>query len=301
MTTCTLYRSRSLLADLALLAVALIWGGGFIASKEALTALSPFGLMSSRFLLSAALMFLLFSKHIVHASKRNIQYGVIVGAIQFIAFIFQLNGLSLTTVERQSFLVTLYVLFVPFLSFFAAKNPIRRRDLFCACLAMIGLAFLCLQSGIFSPSWGDILSIISAVCFAAQIVYIGNFVKDADIFSMTFFQLLTPGVLALPFIHPASLFIADMTAIGSIAYLVLLNTVVAFSLQNMAQQYTSDSHTSLILSMESLFGFLLAVLYYGNAVSPQEYAGCAIILAAILLANNIDSKFTEWVRQRDGR
>lgn len=278
-------RSKSLLADGALLLVAVIWGGGFIASKEALTTLSPFGLMSSRFLLSAAFMFLLFSKHIVKSSKREIKYGVMIGSIQFIAFIFQLNGLALTTVERQSFLVTLYVLFVPFLSYIVAKNPLCRRDLFCAALAIVGLAFLCLHSGVFAPSLGDILSLLSAVCFAAQIVYVGNFVKGADMFGMTFFQLLTPGVLALPFIHPAELAAADMTAVWSVAYLVFLNTAFAFSAQNIAQQYTSDSHTSLILSLESLFGFLLAVLYYGNAVSLQECIGCAIILAAIILAN----------------
>ncbi len=276
---------KSLLADGALLLVALIWGGGFIASKEALATMTPFAVMSSRFLLSAAVLFLLFAKHILKSSVREIKFGAVIGTIQFIAFIFQLNGLSLTTVERQSFLVTLYVLFVPFLSYMAARNPIRRRDVACALLAAAGIALLCLRSGMFAPSLGDVLSLISAVCFAAQIVYIGNFVKDADIFGMTFFQLLTIGVLALPFVSAADIMTAGTTAVWSIAYLIILNTAFAFSAQNMAQQYTSDAHTSLILSLESLFGFLLAVWYYGNTVSFQELAGCAIILTAILWAN----------------
>lgn len=275
---------KSAAADGALLLVAVIWGGGFIASKEALASLTPFALMSSRFLLSAAVMFLFFFRRIARSSHREMRFGAVIGAIQFVAFIFQLYGLSMTTVERQSFLVTLYVLFVPFLSYLIARNPVRRRDVACAVLAMAGIALLCLRSGAFLPSLGDVLSLISALCFAAQIVYIGNFVKDADIFGMTFFQLLTIGLLALPF-GGADLAAADMTAAAGVAYLVVLNTVVAFSAQNIAQQHTSDAHTSLILSLESLFGFLLAVWYYGNAVSLQECAGCAVILAAILWAN----------------
>ena len=126
-------RLKMLAADLALLLVAVIWGGGFIASKEALSSLSAFGVMSSRFLLSAAVMFLLFHKQILRGTGREIRYGVIIGAIQFIAFIFQLNGLALTTVERHSFLVTSYAIFVPFLSVALAHNPLRRRDVAAPC------------------------------------------------------------------------------------------------------------------------------------------------------------------------
>ena len=75
-------RLKMVAADLALLLVAVIWGGGFIASKEALSSLSAFGVMSSRFLLSAAVMFLLFHKKILRGTGREIRYGVVIGAIQ---------------------------------------------------------------------------------------------------------------------------------------------------------------------------------------------------------------------------
>lgn len=113
----TLFRSSNasmLAADITLLLVAAIWGGGFIAAKEALTTMTPFGILSTRFLLSSAVMLVLFFPAVRACTKKDIQFGILLGIIQYISFIFQLKGLALTTVEKQSFLVTAYVIFVPF-------------------------------------------------------------------------------------------------------------------------------------------------------------------------------------------
>ncbi|WP_301860726.1 DMT family transporter [uncultured Megasphaera sp.] len=278
-------RTAMILADGTLLVVAAIWGGGFIAAKEALATMTPFSILASRFLLSSAVMFALFGRRILHCSRNEVKYGTIIGCIQFIAFVFQLEGLQTTTVEKQSFLVTAYVLFVPFLSWLATRRPIRLLDLACAVLALIGLALLCLHSGMTSLVIGDVLSLGFALFFAIQIVYVGNFVHDADIVGVTFFQLLLPGLLALPFLDMAGLAQADTAAVTGIAYLVLLNTAFAFSAQNIAQQYTSDTHASLLISFESVFGFVFAVWFYGHAVTLQELAGCACMLTAVILSN----------------
>lgn len=202
-----------LAADITLLLVAAIWGSGFIAAKEALTTMTPFGILSTRFLLSSAVMLVLFFPAIHACTKKDVQFGIILGIIQYISFIFQLKGLTLTTVEKQSFLVTAYVIFVPFFSWIATRKAIRRRDVICALLAFIGLGLLCLHSGNFIPNTGDMLSLGFAVGFAIQIVYVGNFVKSANIFAMTCIQFLTTGLLALPFLDVSGLLTADTAAI----------------------------------------------------------------------------------------
>lgn len=283
----TLFRSSKtamIAADITLLLVAAIWGGGFIAAKEALTTMTPFGILSTRFLLSSAVLLILFFPAIRICSKKDIQFGVIIGIIQYISFMFQLKGLALTTVEKQSFLVTAYVIFVPFFSWIATRKAIRRRDILCALLAFVGLGLLCLHSGNFMPNTGDMLSLSFAVGFAVQIVYVGNFVKNANIFAMTCIQFLTTGLLALPFLDVSGLLAADTAAIYGIAYLVIFNTAFAFSAQNIAQQYTTDSHASLLISLESVFGFLLAVWFYQDAVTLQELCGCTLMMTAIILS-----------------
>lgn len=273
-------------ADATLLLIASIWGGGFIASKEALATMPSFGVMAARFLSSALVMFVLFHRTILaHHSKKDIFFGVVIGVIQFIAFIFQLEGLSLTTVEKQSFLITSYVIFVPFLSWIATRQRIRKLDIVCAVLAVIGLGLLCLKPENLTFQLGDILSVIAALFFGIQIVYVANFVKGANMISMSFFQLATIGILGLPFSGISGITSGDINAFLGIAYLALFNTAFTFSAQNIAQQYTTDAHASLLISFESVFGFLLAVWFYGSVVTGQEIVGCVCMLAAVLLSN----------------
>lgn len=277
---------RMVAADATLLLIASIWGGGFIASKEALATMPSFGVMAARFLSSALVMFVLFHRTILaHHSKKDIFFGVVIGVIQFIAFIFQLEGLSLTTVEKQSFLITSYVIFVPFLSWIATRQRIRKLDIVCAVLAVIGLGLLCLKPENLTFQLGDILSVIAALFFGIQIVYVANFVKGANMISMSFFQLATIGILGLPFSGISGITSGDINAFLGIAYLTLFNTAFAFSAQNIAQQYTTDAHASLLISFESVFGFLLAVWFYGSVVTGQEIVGCVCMLAAVLLSN----------------
>lgn len=277
---------RMVAADATLLLIASIWGGGFIASKEALATMPSFGVMAARFLSSALVMFVLFHRTILaHHSKKDIFFGVVIGVIQFIAFIFQLEGLSLTTVEKQSFLITSYVIFVPFLSWIATRQRIRKLDIVCAVLAVIGLGLLCLKPENLTFQLGDILSVIAALFFGIQIVYVANFVKGANMISMSFFQLATIGILGLPFSGISGITSGDINAFLGIAYLALFNTAFAFSAQNIAQQYTTDAHASLLISFESVFGFLLAVWFYGSVVTGQEIVGCVCMLAAVLLSN----------------
>lgn len=277
---------RMVAADATLLLIASIWGGGFIASKEALATMPSFGVMAARFLSSALVMFVLFHRTILaHHSKKDIFFGVVIGVIQFIAFIFQLEGLSLTTVEKQSFLITSYVIFVPFLSWIATRQRIRKLDIVCAVLAVIGLGLLCLKPENLTFQLGDILSVIAALFFGIQIVYVANFVKGANMISMSFFQLATIGILGLPFSGISGITSGDINAFLGIAYLALFNTAFTFSAQNIAQQYTTDAHASLLISFESVFGFLLAVWFYGSVVTGQEIVGCVCMLAAVLLSN----------------
>jgi len=277
---------RMVAADATLLLIASIWGGGFIASKEALATMPSFGVMAARFLSSALVMFVLFHRTILaHHSKKDIFFGVVIGVIQFIAFIFQLEGLSLTTVEKQYFLITSYVIFVPFLSWIATRQRIRKLDIVCAVLAVIGLGLLCLKPENLTFQLGDILSVIAALFFGIQIVYVANFVKGANMISMSFFQLATIGILGLPFSGISGITSGDINAFLGIAYLALFNTAFAFSAQNIAQQYTTDAHASLLISFESVFGFLLAVWFYGSVVTGQEIVGCVCMLAAVLLSN----------------
>lgn len=101
----TLFRSSNasmLAADITLLLVAAIWGGGFIAAKEALTTMTPFGILSTRFLLSSAVMLVLFFPTVRACTKKDIQFGILLGIIQYISFRISLNDRRKTIIPSNS-------------------------------------------------------------------------------------------------------------------------------------------------------------------------------------------------------
>ena len=84
---------------------------------------------------------------------------------------------------------------------------------------------------------------------------------------------------------PAKIGSEAMVAVG---YMVLASTLLAFLLQNICQKYTPSTHASLILSLESVFGTLVAVIFEGEMFNLQMAFGCITVFAAILL---IETRF----------
>ena len=106
---------HSLYADLGLLAVALVWGSGFVASKSALDSMTPMMLMALRFSVAALLSGIIFRKNLKHLSKETIKAGCIIGFFLFSAFAAQMIGLQYILAGKQAFLTATNVIMVPFI------------------------------------------------------------------------------------------------------------------------------------------------------------------------------------------
>ena len=277
---------KRLLANITLFIVAIIWGGGFVAGKAALSGSTPIAVIAYRFGFAALLTFFIFSKRIIHCDLSTAKKGLGVGTLQAAALGVQLTGLQYTTSAKQAFLCTAYVAMVPFISWILWREKIAVRELISGFIALIGIALISLQSSM-RIGLGDSLSLGFALLFGIQIVLIGKFSDEkTDIFAFTFFQFLSAAFWALLIcmVRGESLMIHGKEAFVGISYLILLNTVFAFIAQNIAQRYTTDAMTSLILSLESLFGFLCSVIYYHETPKFKFFAGAILCFAAIMIA-----------------
>jgi drug/metabolite transporter (DMT)-like permease len=67
-----------------------------------------------------------------------------------------------------------------------------------------------------------------------------------------------------------------------LAYLVIVTTVIAFTIQNMAQKHLSSTSTALILTLETAFGGVFAVLYLHEHLTLKMLLGCLVIFAGII-------------------
>ncbi|MBU5294370.1 DMT family transporter [Anaerosalibacter bizertensis] len=278
-------KKKSLYADLSLLLVAIIWGSGFIVIKNALDFIHPIYILVLRFSLSAVLMALVFWKRFKNTTKEDIKAGSIIGVFLFLAFLTQTIGLKYTTVSKQAFITASYVVMVPFL-YWALTN--KKPDIYgfiAAILCFIGVGLLSLEESL-SISLGDGLTMICAVFFACHIIAIEYFTKEHDPIILTIIQFAAAAVFSL---IVALVFKVDMGSMNneiifSMLYLAVVSTLIAFGIQNVAQKYTSSTHTAIILSMESVFGSLFSVLLLGEEFTLKLFFGCLIVLIAIITA-----------------
>jgi len=276
-------KKKIILADMSLLLVALIWGGGFIAVKGALDSISPFYIMALRFGISTIIMLIVFRKKIKHITKNQLAVGALVGLLLFLGFAAQTIGMKYTTAGKNAFLTGTNVVIVPFLYWVISKRRPDSYSLISAFLCFIGIGMLTLDGGI-HIALGDGLTLICAVFFAAHIVSVGFFTHKVGAITLVIIQLGVAAVLSLiaalifePM--PSHMNSDTMFAIG---YLAVFSTMFAFIIQNVAQKYTTSTHAAIILCLESVFGSILSVLMLNEIFTSKMIIGCLTIFIAII-------------------
>ena len=289
-------QARERWASAALLLVAAIWGGGFIATQVSIEdGMSPVFVIFSRFLLAALAMGLLCVKKLGHISKKEWQAGLLAGALLFAGFCLQTFGQKYSTPGNTAFLTATNVVMVPFFYWALTKNRPTNRTFVASFLCLAGVLVLSAQfdQGI-RFSVGDLMTLGGAGLFALQIVVVGRFAADCDAQVLTFLQMLAAAGLGfVTFLltdGDFTLFLHGRGMVG-VAYLGLFSTCMAFLIQAWAQRYVASSKASLMLAMESLFGPLFSVLMGYDAFRWQlVVGGITIVFSAILLEWNVGSR-----------
>ncbi len=276
--------SKSLLADLSLLVVAFVWGGGFVAVKDALNTLSPMLLMAFRFTIASTIIYVFFRKKIGKINKSDLKGGGVVGLALFVAFAFQTVGLQYTTASKQGFLTAIYVVLVPLLYWLIYKKPPAKKVFLASSLAIVGIGLISLDGGL-TINLGDGLTLACALFFALHILSIEYFSKDMNGFKLAFLQMAVAALLCIVMAfltEPVRLSLTQREWIA-VLYLAVFSTFICFTIQTIAQRYTSSSHASLIMSLESVFAALLGVLLLGEVMTIKIIFGSVLVFIAILI------------------
>ncbi len=70
----------------------------------------------------------------------------------------------------------------------------------------------------------------------------------------------------------------------SVTYLGIVGTAIAYYLQILCQKYASPTTASIILSLEAVFGAILAMIILGEAFTLRIIVVAIAILVAILIS-----------------
>lgn len=271
-------------ANMMLVVVTVIWGGGFIATSGALDSMTPFYVMMIRFVGASILPALVCFRKLKKLSKDEIRHGVITGTFLFLAFAFQTFGLQYSSASKNAFLTATNVVFVPYLLWILLKRKPNKKEIIASIMCICGIALLTLKKDALMLGVGDVLSIICAVFFALHIIALERYSAHMDAICMTAMQMMTAGVLsticALLFEQPPAHLNAH--AIGNVSYLIFVSTLLAYLIQTYAQKFTTANTASLILSMEALFASIFSFLILHEVLSIQMIFGAILIFASVL-------------------
>ena len=281
--------NKSITSMISLALVALAWGTSYAIIKDTLSHTTPFVLMTIRFGLSTLLLSTIYFRKLRKITRRDLINGMKIGIFMFCAFFTLVTGIKYTTASKQSFIVGSYVLMVPFLTWLINKNKPDKYDFIGALCAITGL-FLLTVGGVSGVNIGDIISIGCALSFALHMIMIEKYCHDSDPIILTIIQFATTSIIfvLLVIVFEKPDFSVMLTAAPQIMYLVVIATVIAFVVQNIAQRYISSITTSLILTLESVFGSVFAIFYLNEKISLNMLIGCVIILLGIVMQETKD-------------
>lgn len=277
---------KKYLAIAGLIAVTVIWGGGFVASDMALESLRPFQIMTIRFFLASVLMGGLSARELRGITWKEVRSGVLMGIALFVGFALQIVGLQYTTPSKNAFLTALNVVMVPFIAFIICKKKIGAKSMIGAVMAIVGVGILSLEKN-FTLGLGDALTLVCAVGFAFQIFFTSEFVKKYRAATLNFLQMCTAFVLSSVslFVFGETHFVVTTKGWLSVLYLGVVSTTICYLLQTASQKYVDETKAAIILSMESVFGTLFSILILKEQITGRMVVGCVIILAAVIISN----------------
>lgn len=278
---------KKYIGEIGLFIVAIIWGGGFVATQAALDGgLTTSQIMTLRFFISAVLMTVIFFKQIKNnLSMGTIKVGVILGICLFLGFFLQTLGLNYTTPSKNAFITSVNVVIVPFIGLLLYRRKIDKFGMASSFMAIVGIAVLSLSAD-FTVNVGDVLTLLCAFGFAFQIFFTSEFVKNHNPVALTAIQFFTAFVLS--FI--AQIFMGELsihsTASGymGILYLAVFSTTVCFLLQTICSKMVDGTRVAIILSTEAVFGTILSIIILGEPVTFRMIIGSLIIFASVITA-----------------
>jgi len=280
---------KNLKADLSLLLVTAIWGSSFTLMKNVLDHIPTFAYLSLRFIIASIILIAVFYKNLKYINKKAIICGCIIGFMLFGGMALQVSGLYFTSASNSAFITGLSVIMVPIFSAVILKKRPDRSSVIGVIMAFAGLFFL--SGGLdFSFNIGDFLTLLCAVCFALQIIFIDRYNKEQDpillsLIQIGFAALLNTFVWLFIDYEPV---IFDTNVVFTLFVTGVLGTAFAYLVQTVAQKHTNPTHTALILTAEPVFGALFAMIIPNSdgtveTLSLKTVIGCVLILAGTLI------------------
>ena len=277
---------QSTIAKIVLFMTAVLWGSTFTIGKLASQVFSASFIIALRFLIASVVLLIVAYPQRKQLDKKYLLHGFCMGISVFVAYILQVGGLALdTSPGKSAFLCTTYSVMVPFIYWFVTKERPKAHHILCVFLCLGGVGILSLSGG-WGMSTGDILTVLSGVPSAINIVISVIVCKNRNVLLLTTIELWVVTICAWIFVFIGNAFPTEypIAAIGGIAYLGLVATALCLYMQSYGLKYAEPAIGGMLLSLESVFGVIFSIIIYHEKITFRMLVGFVVIFIAILLS-----------------
>lgn len=273
------------ISELALVAIAAVWGLTFPMVDDAVDQFPVMTFLAYRFIPAGLLVAIVAGKRLRTLGPRGLQRGLVMGVFLTAGYIFQTLGLERTSPSHGGFITGLFVVLTPLFGALLFGHRSGAVTWLAVAIATLGLFLLTGREAGEATLAGDALTFLCACSFAFHFLVTGDAVKEHDVIALLAVQLSFCGVVTLALaVVSSDLAVPRGTDVWA-ALLVtsLVASAVGFFVQTYAQQHASPVRTALILASEPAFAGLFSFLLAGETLTLLGWAGAALIMAAIVL------------------
>ena len=267
----------------ALLLTAMLWGSSFPAIKVVVSFVheATYTWVRSAIALAGLTPYVVYY-HLKHGMRgEEVVNGLVTGIVYSVGLWLQGWGTRFTTASNSAFITGLNVVFVHLYEALRGE-PYPLKALVSLLVSVAGLYLLTQPRG--GLGIGEILVLISAICWAGQIVLVSRF-SSLNPFVFTYYEMAP--ALTFIMLNP-NLDVAGLEGVYAVlpllAYLGLVCGNIAFACQVYGQRWLKPHEAALTLLLEPVFAAMFSACTLGERLSTLEVLGATLIMAGMIVA-----------------
>lgn len=291
-------KNKSLIGSIILLITSIIWGAAFVFQRTGMDSIEPITFNAVR--MGAAAIFLVLTSLVLDKFKKNdgqisendakekmrstVTGGILCGLFLAASSITQQMGIVHTTAGKAGFITAMYMLFVPIINLIIFKKRGTARLWIAVALGLAGTYLLCVKEDI-SFTEGDLLILACALLFSGHILCCDKFAPKCDPVKLSAIQFTVSALISGAFAFALESPTVDKIASAAvpILYCGIVSGGIGYTLQIIGQKYTNPTAASIIMSLEAVFAAIAGAILLKETMSTNEFIGCIIMFAAIIL------------------
>jgi drug/metabolite transporter (DMT)-like permease len=268
-----------------LILITMFWGGTFLAVQYAMTMSGPFFFVGLRFATAALAVGLLSIKSLRGLTWLEVKAGVAIGVSIAIGYSMQTWGLQTIPSSKSAFITAMYVPLVPLLQWICLRKMPGLMSWVGVALAFIGLIFLAGPAGTsLTLGAGEIITLISALAIAAEIIMISAWAGKVDIKRVTIVQLATASMVAFATMVPAGESVPPFSSgLLVIALGLGIFSAIIQVTMNWAQRSVSPTRATVIYTGEPVWAGIFGRIA-GERLPLLALLGGALIVLGVLVS-----------------